>query len=721
MALQLQDLLMRLQPPSAQNWDPGSDKSIQRQQLELARQQFEEVKRKNAEDAELRKMADASEMRRAELMVQKEREQAAAQAAAKSLEVRQGALADFAKYQDSGDFEGMGVAATRLNALGGYARRLDAGGGFPAWQVGLEPPKTPPGLNPIDALGYGTLGTPDSLPETEKGAADPLSTEEAFARAGSVPTDQTAAPPGADPTTDAPDALTSENLQPGGAATDAAPAAMPAQAAPREIQGLTPGMTSFAPRRPPDAPDMTGGVTNDVPNDVVNTAALQYQRQQRLGPVMAGIAQSYPAAYRDNMAQANDAIAASGLPVDKALERAQSVRSEVAGAIEHERGHEFKLQEEEAKAAAPLKRTEEQEIVQKGFKRSEASFKDKKIQDSIATFTIADEIERMLTSGDPLGQDRAINLLGQLNAQSKQQSDADADRLTGLDRASFVEKVNQYIYQITNSGFNEHVKASMLEFAHSMRERNKTITMDWMESNLKQADSNKEPLVGRGYREFLESTIPQDLMQEYDRAAGDAPEAAPQNGAPPQEPGQPAGGGDYNDVLEQEAGAHGLDTGAIRRVLGGESGGDPKAASKKSSARGLGQFMDATAQRYDNPHTGKKFANAAEYGQLSGPEQVPALVQEFVRAGVNKNSPPEDYALALAAPAFVGKSANRDQVVYPKGTADWEANEPWRPAGGGDITVGSIVDYYFGKKKDAPAKQASAGKGKDDAKLLEGI
>jgi hypothetical protein len=138
-------------------------------------------------------------------------------------------------------------------------------------------------------------------------------------------------------------------------------------------------------------------------------------------------------------------------------------------------------------------------------------------------------------------------------------------------------------------------------------------------------------------------------------------------------------------------------------------------------------MLDSTAREYTNPRTGKKFANAAELRQLPREEQAPIAADYFHNKGVTADSPQEDYDLAVAAPAFVGKSANRDEVVYPKGTDDWEANKPWRPKDGGDITVGSILDFYARNRKGAPAETPASSKpaagGQDAArkKLLEGI
>lgn len=690
MPIDFQAGLLKLNPltPLTGLGGVGDQLEMERQSLELMRQKFEETKKQNLKDEEYRRLSQAAATRREELINERERQQAAAQAAAENLKQRQAALGEFNKQYNEGNLEGMSLAAHQLNQLGGFARRIDAGdGGFPAWQVDLEPPKVPAGLNPMDSLGYGTLGTPDSLPETEAGAAPALSTEEAFAQAGSVPAEAPAAPTGGDPTTDAPDALTSEHLMPGGEATTTydqygppqAPVAPPsAPSLPPSLQGLTPGMTSFAPRRAAEAPDMTGGVTNDVPSDVVNTAALQYQRQQRLGPVMASMAAAMPESLRGPTEQAGNAMLAAGLPPEKTMGLAQSARQEVAGAYEKEQAHEFKMQEEAAKASAPLKRTEEQEIVQKGFTRARSSAKDKKIPDAIGTFAVADEIEQMLTGASPLGQDRAINLLGQLNAQSKQQSDADANRLTGMDRASLVAKVDQYLYQITNSGFDDDVKASMLEFVQNIREHSKVAVHDWVETVEKEADSNSEPLVGRGMREYAHGLVGQRLLQEYDKEAGE----------------ESGGLTQVSDEPDDE-GATIPETSRIASVH--NNPGNLKFAGQQGAEQGEPAAGGGHWAKFKTVEDGV----AALRSQIERDAKAGLSVREFV----TKYAPPTD--------------GNDTEAYIKQMAAALGAQEGDKLSG---VDLDAAVRFVARKESstELPAK-AKAGKGTDDAEALEGL
>jgi hypothetical protein len=771
MAINTQDLLSRLQPVPKLDlsgfFDDG-ETSMQRKQLKLAREQFEETKRRNAEEAELRRVSEAGEMTRAKMMDQRQRAQQAAQAEAETLKQRREAHDTMLKYRDTGDYEGMEGAANRLNELGGLAERTgEDEHGLPTWHIELDaekykreqaardaqtapgevdnpenPYSTHPGdesltasLGRLNPLGYDTLGTrgkadggpgisssDDMTPEqiarvTGGGSQQRAATDRAVAQAPlEVERDIGPPAPGADPT------------------EDTSPIKPEYRQAP---QGLDP-LAALRPARlgpvPPDQDDIMGG----VPKNVIDTGAMNAQAQRRLGPVMANIEASMPAAYRDSTHAANQAAQDMALPADKTLDASLKLRAPADAAIAREREHEFDLEKEDAKAKAardkPLTRKEEQELVQRGNKRAEVTFTKGKIQDSVATFAIADEVERMLTSGDPLGQDRAVNLLGQLNAQSKQQSDADANRLTGLDRASLVGKIDQYIHQLTKGGFNEDVKKSMLAFVGSMRERNKKMVFDWYSGTLDQAHSNPDPLVGRGYSEFAEGVLSPELRAAYDKE--NPPEEEPEEASPGATPASatvddgdgPDTEDDFDGALERAAGDHGLDPDKMRRVMGPESKGDGNAKNPGSSASGIIQMIDSTARRYTNPRTGKKFANAAELRELSAAEQAPIAAEYFANSGVDEDSPQEDYDLAVAAPAFVGKSANRDAVVYPKGTADYEANKPWQPKDGGDITVGSILDFYARNRKgDAPAEKPASSKpaagGQDAArkKLLEGL
>ncbi len=752
MALQLNDLLMRLSPTQHHPMTDGEDKSMERKRLQLAREQFAEVKRKNAEDAEYHRIAEAGEMTRAHMQDERQRAQQAALAQAETLKQRREAHDTMLKYRDTGDYEGMETAANRLNELGGLAERTgEDEHGLPTWhveldadkykqeQAALEKQQAPGAVDPatgdessasslsrLGALGYpgtdrGTLNPPAGV-----SSSDDL-TPEQMARVTGGGTQQRAATDAA--VAQAPLEV-ERDIGPPAADADPAEDTSPIKREYRVPAGLDP-LGSIRPRSMAPVPAAPADIMGGVPKNVIDTGAMNAQAQRRLGPVMANIEASMPAAYR-GATEHNDAAAAGlGLPVDKAVDLSLKLRAPADAAIARESAQDAALAKQKAKEGKPLSRKDEQELVQYGNKRAETVFKAKKVNDSISTFAIADEVERILTSGDPLGEDRVINLLGQLNAQSKQQSDEDANRLTGLDRATLVAKAEQYIHQLTEGGFNGPVKKSMLDFAHSIRDRNKKTAFDWMSTTLHQADTNPDPLVGRGYREFAESAMPPSLLEEYDKEnpPEHEPEEEPAPGATPVSAAvDDDQDGNFDTAVDSAAEAHGLDPDKWRSVMGPESKGDGNAKNDHSSASGIIQMLDKTARRFVNPRTGKKFADAAEFRALPREEQVPIAAEYLHDSGVTADSPQEDYDLAVAAPAFVGKSANREAVVYPKGTDNWEANKPWQPKDGGDITVGSILDFYARNRKgDAPAEKPASSKpaagGQDAArkKLLEGL
>jgi hypothetical protein len=320
-----------------------------------------------------------------------------------------------------------------------------------------------------------------------------------------------------------------------------------------------------------------------------------------------------------------------------------------------------------------------------------------------------------------------------LNAQVGAQSDADAERMTGESKATVIERIGNWIYTATHGGFTEEIRQSMLDYAKHLSEQQRSEVHDYLERGFKSADAEEDPLARQGARHFIERNIPSHILQDYDKESGDEPDkpgAAPDAADEGEEPDAPEGGGDFKETLSSHAADAGLDSGPMLRVMGGESnGGDPTAANPHSSARGIIQMLDSTARNYVNPRTGEHFKDADEYGALTAAEQAPIAVDyfadKFKAAGIT-HPKPEDYALAVAAPAFVGKSAQDDLVVYPKDSRNWKDNKPWRPADDGDITVGSIIDYYFGNKKkvakaDKPAATASASTGKDDAEALRGL
>lgn len=144
-------------------------------------------------------------------------------------------------------------------------------------------------------------------------------------------------------------------------------------------------------------------------------------------------------------------------------------------------------------------------------------------------------------------------------------------------------------------------------------------------------------------------------------------------------------------AIHSEATQAGMNGDAIARIIRFESGGKAD-AKNPSGATGLIQWMPQVFAGMAKP-AGYEGVRHSDLPDLTAEEQVPLAIQyfkeKFAAAGINPaHADVGDYYLAVAAPGAMGKSDST--VIYPKGSAAWAQNPAWRPADGGDITVGSI-------------------------------
>ncbi len=739
MPIQTSDLMMRLQPltPIPSMTGGNNDQlEMEKQRLQLMQQEFENTKQHQQQEIELRKMAESGEAARAQLTNQRLAQQAQATIEAKALEDRQKAYDDLAKYRDVGDYEGMQQAAIKLNQLGGMADRLGQDpSGLPTYQVALDrkkfedeqqalaqqaaPAPVPEGgeesavqsLNRMGALGYGLTAGGSLDAEADPRGAAPLSPEEAFAQM---------------------------------------------QAARKQER------QTGAPARGPDTPDFMGG----VPADVIDTGAMNAQTQQRLGPVMAAIQQSYPGAYQDSVGKTNEAVTGLALPVGKSLEAVDKLRAGPNAAIGEQLGHEnelekqrrqqeFELEKERNKTKADKELTpvQRQQLIDSGRAAAHQSFEEGGIKAHVEAMQSADLVKSLLNDDKPENDDFAINLLMQLDKNRGAQSEHDAERVTGLSASSTPEQIKSWLYKHINGGTYGPIKDAMTSFAEHLRDQSRETAFSWIDSQQAAAEKADHPLVGKGYRDAI-NQLPDWLRKEYqatypqaaEPSGSPAPAPAPvDDGTAPPHTGKLADDHDFMETLAAEAAHRRVDEKKMLRIIGPESGGDPTAKNTKGSgAEGLLQFMPDVAQQYINPHTGQHFTGSHELAQLSAAEQAPIMVKYFADRGVTDKSPIEDYAMAVAAPKYIGGPRSMVIKEYRPGTKFGDdvrrKNPAWIPKGGGDITVGSILDSYgihAGSNVARTSRRApgivhpdlhpesdtaqAASTGADDAKLLEGI
>lgn len=685
MALDLNSMLMPIQPlaPMPLGAGPGENLELERQRLELMRQQFDETKRRNAEEQAFQQMEEQGRNARQQLQLQQAREEHAAVAKQKMDEDRRAALGAVLKAHDAGDFAGMEAAALQLNQLGGMADKMSTDAqGFPSYRIGLD------------------RAAWEQQQAAQEAQAAPRTAN---------PADETAV----------------QSLD--------------------RMSGLGYGLTATQ-------PDASG----NVPANVLD-AGLEHQALvQRLSPALDAYRQSFAPAYQESTGHTNDAALAMSMNPKDTLEAMKSLRTAPDASIaqqltdqREQQKQQFELEKQGLTERAATTR-QERELAAKepgrinslrktGSELADTDFKNQHLGIQLDAHQLAEHV-RLLANDDSeegkLNQQKVVNDLMRLSGNDARQSESDAARVTGLDIASWSTKLQQLFNQWVDGGYSEELRKAMVKYADDMDEQFKGRVGNYLTSQLDRAERHPDAHVAEGIRIYLEG-LPKELVDQYEKDTGKQVRLPKREDAP-QEPMQPtrasytpaSASSPSIDAALRDAG---LDPEKARPVLGLESGGgNPRAVNPRSGAAGIIQFTDKTARQYLNPNTGKPFANAAEFGALPLEQQAPLAAKYLRDHGVNERSMPEDYAMATAAPGFMGQP--RNTVVYKKGTDEWDQNPRWRPKGGGDITVGSILDAYGLTSSGQPhtsrpatpdevagheAKPLPQAKAKDDQRALD--
>lgn len=557
MALDTNAALLKLNPITPLGLDLPDRKqaSMERERLKLMREQFEEAKRQNVEDNELRRMHEAGEMTRARMQTERLEAQAKAEAAAELLKQKRAAHEAMLKYEDAGDFEGMSNAANQLNELGGRAELLGTDEqGFPAWQVDLDgdaareqeaqqeeraatygPRETAPqSLDRLGALGYPSLSERGNLDGTGAGEAPPLSTEDAFRSAQHAargPDEVTTEPaPAADPNQE-PAPWSPETL----AAADEADAAQnyaePGRSTPMAPPpGLEPSIfqATGRPARKPAAPDLMGG----VPKNSIDTGAMAAATKQRLGPVMANIEASMPQAYRESTRLNNEASTSMGLPADKALDRSLQLRGASDAATARELDAERDAEKARlAKAPKELTRMDIDSLAEGGEKRAKETFDNLGIDEVPRRVAAAHAMIDILEDDDP-NNDNAIafelpNMLGSKGAQSNR----DLAVALGLDGMSTFNQIKERITRIINGGFTEMRKDSLAGIIKKKIETDEESVFGFLDAIDESSARATDPDVRRGLLDYAARNVPKEYRDAHGKAKGGAgePSAAGQS------------------------------------------------------------------------------------------------------------------------------------------------------------------------------------------------
>lgn len=463
---------------------------------------------------------------------------------------------------------------------------------------------------------------------------------------------------------------------------------------------------------------------DETQRGVLDMGAMADQRRAQTQPALDSIVSAYPDnGRRESTRRVGEGIASLGLSPTAAIDKFNTLNTQPGSAVQSAIDAQADLDKEQAKADAPMRPKEEQELIDYGYDRATNAFKTQKAGERITSMEMADELTRLITSNNPSDHGKAVNLMMVLGKQSGPQSDADAQRIAGNEDLSTLEKAQAWLRKLVVGGKWDSVRQSMVEFAKRARERERAVVFSWIDSQNAAIESAKNELTAEGYKQFIRE-LPAFVLEEYkkERAAedGDAPADAPQGaqavpvaspidiepeeealgepaeaapGVEPEldddvrdalkEPPAAAGGkkplvpleqdAEFMEVLERHASEAGLNVEDILPHLAFESGGDPAAANKSktkegrgSSAKGLIQMINKVAQQYG-------FKNSAEFAALSRAEQAPIIVRYLKDRGITAQSDPGDIYVAITAPGVLNSSD--DFVAYDRDSEDWEERD----------------------------------------------
>lgn len=720
MAIDFGSLSMRLSPLAPINI--GNGDGMERERLKLMREQFENQKKQQEEENRLRKLAEAGEMERARMQGERERAKAEAKAAAKLQEQKLAAYQKFTELNGAGDLAGARSMVPLMSSLGMGVEDQGEVGGFPRYRISMDAQQdakaedernaqaSPYGQNEsavqslsrLSALGLqGETGTLDDPQTPERAArADLALSPGETERDASV---EDALSPG-----DADMATAAQYAGADGGVTDVdvgARGMMPASLPGSDAYAQALAASQYArdnegkPLRAPSEEDYTGA----VPSDVIDTGAQHQLTLATLKPGLKSLAEAYP----DPESRASAALTAAGIEAmplsgTKALEEYDKQRGGPDNIMVANRQQDAQ--------AARFRETRDQvtpmdisTFRMRGAEQAEKLAKNRGVADVLSAVRNAGVAESVLDDDDPNNDTMIAPALMEAQGVKGVPSNTDLAYALGMDKASTITQIVARVKELIVGGMSTAQKNAIKSYLHAVQESQKATVHDYLESAFGRVDSGElNQYEAAGYKGAIEESVPAWMYNDYwsarEKREGKSGKTPAAGGAP----------GAAGAELQRQADGAGLNGQVLGQLMSGESGGDPKAANEnrtdgapKSSAKGVFQLLDSTAKTMG-------FKDAADYAAQPLDKQIEVGLKLFKNKGITADSPPEDYALVLAAPSFVGKWKSRDDVVYKKDSDEWKGNAPWRPADGGDITVGSIADYYLRQGKAEPAKAAVA-------------
>lgn len=671
---------MLLKPTQATPWDLSPDGSSNaRASLKLAREKF---------DWERKQADENNRLERERLKAQEAKERLAAEAAkaAKLQEQRLAAYTEFTKLSGEGNVEATRAMVPLLHSLGMDIELEGEEGGLPRYRVGMDAAaaQEQEGARAAQASPYGAGET----------------AEQSLSRLGAMglggETGSLLPPLGI---------RSSDEVEPGTglsvADRVAATYGMPGEKTAR----LDPA--TGEPMR--EIEDFTGGVPKNVIDMGANAAATLH----RLDPALKGMAAAYPDEQTSAAAeQIRQGLRGSGLPLGKQLEAFEKGISGPASQRNAQIGAEAQ-RDKFRETRDELTAVQGEQLKTTGFGRAETSFKTNTVGDSVQAIEAADMVEDLLDSG-PRNHGKTVNYLMKMTGQKGSQTEGDALRTIGGGQIGSIDELFDWLHKQSGKGFSPELQDSIRDFAKLARDRAEGNAYGWLDNMGKQMENPKtHERVRAGYEEFRDAALPPWLLRQYaedrkeardkerDEGTGDRGKKTAELSAPGKQFDPNPVTGDFEIELEALAMENDLDPDKIAPLVKHESGGKADAVSSEG-ASGVLQIMPV--------HLRRMGIEPEEFRKLSATEQLPYVMRFFKDNGITSESSADDYALAVGASDPKWRSMPDSTVIYPKGSKEWKANKPWRPADDGDITKESMLRFYGlrgggkGGGKDAATK-----------------
>lgn len=646
---------MLLQPSKTSAWDlsPGGG-SLARENLAMRRKEFEETLRRHREDERLRREAEKGEMARAHLRAENEK-------AAKLQTDRSALFTEFTKQSGDGNVEAMRAMVPQMHALGMDVELEGEVDGLPRYRVGMDAAEAEKqeSARAAQTSSYGEN-------ETAEQSLSRLGAMGLGGETGSL------LPPLGIRSSDEADPETGQTVADRVAATYGTPGEKTATAE-------------------ADTPDFSGG----VPKNVIDMGAMADATLHRLDPSLKGMVSAFPdAETRRGAEEIRQGLRKSGLPFekqaglfDKASSAAASQRNAQIGAEAQQ--NRFREQRDE------LTETQQFAFEKAGRDDADKFATDNKIVDVGRAFRAGDTILDVLDDGNPDNDAMIASELMTFQNVKGTPSDTDLKMAFGIPMSTLMDQALDIIGKAVKGGMQPAQEKAVRAYIASKQEELKRGAFEYLDqAHARAAGGAYNERAKKAYLQTIKGSVQGSVYNEWldmkkarDEGPGGASGKTSSGKGAQYDPEDLAAMSDFDLELEGQALENDLDPEKIKRVIGPESGGKADARNPKSGATGLIQFLPSVAKALGT--------STEELSNMTATEQLPYVMKYLSDKGVTSESPPEDYVLAVTAPAFIGKPA--ETVVYPKGSKAWQDNPGWRPSGGGDITVGSIQAFYGGK------------------------